>query len=77
MEKRGQATDKKGRIWTGVVVRKEEAEEQDFRFWFEDMTPEQRVDAVDECLLSSLKAKGLDGPVRLRRVSRVIRRKRR
>ncbi|MEW6356738.1 MAG: hypothetical protein AB1696_10450 [Planctomycetota bacterium] len=77
MQKRGRAIDRNGRIWTGVVVRKDEAEDEDFRFWFEELTPDQRVEAVDECLMSSLKAKGLDGPIRLRRVSRVIKRKRR
>ena len=77
MAKRGQAIDKKGRTWTGVVLRRDDAEEEDFRFWFENLSPEERVDAVDSCLLSALKAKGLHGPFRLRRVSRRIERKRR
>ena len=73
MERRGQAVDRNGRVWTGVVVRKDEAEAADYRFWLDELSPEQRVDAVDECLASALKAKGLHGPPRLRRVSRAIR----
>ena len=77
MEKRGQATDRYGRIWEARVVKVDEAEEEDFRFWYEEMTPGERVRAVEECLLSSLQAKGINEIPRLRRVCRVIKRERR
>jgi hypothetical protein len=77
MEKRGQAVDRHGRVWTAHVVSLEEAEEADFRFWYEELTPEERVRAVEDCLLSSLKAKGIHEIPRLRRVCRVVERKRR
>ena len=72
MEQRGKAVDRHGRAWTGAVVSRAEAAEEDFRFWYQDLTPEQRVEAVEECLLSALKAKGIDEIPRLRRVSRVV-----
>ena len=77
MEKRGQATDRHGRVWVARVVSDHEAEEEDFRFWYEDLTPEERVLAVEECLLSALKARGVNEIPRLRRVCRVVERKRR
>ena len=77
MEKRGTAVDRWGRTWEARIVPHEEAEEEDFRFWYEGLTPEQRVVAVEECLLSSLKARGIDEIPRLRRVCRVAERKRR
>jgi hypothetical protein len=72
MEQRGQAKDRHGRTWTATVVSEEEAEEADFRFWYEGLTPEERVNAVQDCLLSSLKAKGIREIPRLRRVHRVL-----
>ena len=77
MEKRGQAIDRHGRVWEARVLSQDEAEEEDFRFWYEEMTPEERVQAVEECLLSSLQAKGINEIPRLRRVYRVVKRKRR
>ncbi len=74
MEKRGQATDKYGRVWEARVLSQDEAEEEDFRFWYEEMTPEERVRAVEECLLSSLKAKGVNEIPRLKRVGRILER---
>ena len=76
MEKRGQATDMHGRVWEARVLIQDEAEEEDFRFWYEEITPEERVRAVEECLLSSLRAKGINEIPRLRRVCRVIKPKR-
>lgn len=73
--KRGEVRDRRGRVWTVAVVPKAEAEEEDFRFWYEELTPAQRVDLVDECLLSCLKTKGENGLPRLRRVYRRIKRK--
>lgn len=74
MEERGQAADRHGRVWSARVVRRAETAEEDFRFWFDNLTPEERVDAVEECLLSALKTKGIDEIPRLRRVSRVVQR---
>lgn len=75
MEKRGQATDRHGRVWTAQVVSQEEAEEEDFRFWYEELTPEERVRAVADCTLSALKARGINEIPRLRKVCRVVERK--
>jgi hypothetical protein len=76
METRGTATDRHGRPWTANIVRRDEAADEDFRFWYENLTPEQRVIEVEACLLSSLKAKGIHEIPRLRRVSRVVQRTR-
>ena len=56
------------------MVSHDEAEEEDFRFWYEEMTPADRVRAVEECLLSSLKAKGVNEIPPLRRVGRILKR---
>lgn len=72
MEERGKAKDQYGRIWKAKIVPIAEAEEADFRFWFEGLSPEERVNAVDECLSGCLKTKGAHGTERLRRVFRVI-----
>jgi hypothetical protein len=77
MERRGQAKDKSGRTWTGVVVRKSEAAEADFSFWYEQLTPDQRVEAVSRCLDGAMKTRGPHARKRLRRVLRVVKRKRR
>lgn len=74
MERRGQATDKHGRVWEARVLTQDEAEEADFRFWYDEMTPEERVLAVGDCLLSALRAKGENAIPRLRRVCRVLER---
>jgi hypothetical protein len=54
-------------------VRSDDEEEADFRFWYELLTPEERVEAVYQALESSLKARGLRGVPRLRRVYRRVR----
>jgi hypothetical protein len=77
MEKRGQAVYPHGRVWTATVVSEAEAEEADFRFWYEGLTPEERVNAVQDCLLSALNARGIREIPRLRRVYRVIQQTRR
>jgi hypothetical protein len=74
MERRGQATDRYGRTWEAVVVDNAEAAAADFAFWYDKLTPKERVAAVEDCLLSSLKAKGIDELPRFRRVSRVVQR---
>ena len=72
MAERRQVTDARGRVWIVSRVRWTEAEAEDFRFWYEELTPEQRVEAVAEALESCLKTRGLDGIPRLRRVHRRI-----
>jgi hypothetical protein len=54
------------------TVRLEEAEEEDFRFWYEGLTSKQRLEAVYEALEMSLKMKGVDAVPRLRRVHRML-----
>ena len=63
-----------GRAWTLSKVRREDVEVEDFRFWYEDLTPEQRVDAVYDALEMCLKMKGVDAVPRLRRVHRLLKR---
>jgi hypothetical protein len=75
MEERGQATDRHGRTWIARVVSQDEAEEEDFRFWYEELTPEERVRAVEDCTLSALKARGINTIPRLRKICRVVERK--
>lgn len=72
MERRGEAVDRHNRTWTATVVSEAEAEEADFRFWYEGLSPEERVNAVQDCLLSALKARGIREIPRLRRVHRVL-----
>ncbi len=75
MVQRSEAKDRRGRTWKVAVVGSEAASLEDQRFWSEELTPEERVDAVFACLLSTLKAQGIDGTPRLRRVSRRVQRK--
>lgn len=77
MKRRNRTTDRQGRTWTAAVVSKGEAAVADFRFWYEELTPEQRVAAVAECLSSSLKTRGVDEVPRLRRVARIVKRAKR
>lgn len=44
------------------------AVEEDARFWWEQLTPEERVAAVHDCLESALPARGKRGVPRPRRV---------
>jgi hypothetical protein len=67
--------DRRGRTWTLSKVRREDAEDEDIRFWYEELTPEQRVEAVYDALEQCLKMKGIDAVPRLRRVHRIIKRK--
>ncbi len=70
----GQATDRHGRVWRAQTVTFEEGEEENWRFWHEALTPEQRIVATLECLTDSLKVQGKDELPRLRRISRVVHR---
>lgn len=75
MPKTIRITDAKGRTWTIKKVRRDDAEDEDFRFWYEEMTAEQRVEAVSEALEGCLKTRGINGLPRLRRVHRRVKRK--
>jgi hypothetical protein len=75
MMERGSAIDKHGRMWKARVMTMAEAEEEDFRFWFEGLSPEDRVNVVDSCLIGCLKTRGADGTAGLRRVFRIVKRK--
>jgi len=46
MPERKRIVDGRGRIWTVSKVSWPEAEEEDFRYWHEELTREQRVDAL-------------------------------
>jgi hypothetical protein len=72
MTRRKRVRDPLGRIWTVVKVRRKDAEEEDFRFWHDGLTPEQRVEAVADALESCLKTRGVHAIPRLRRVHRRI-----
>lgn len=72
VSKRGDAIDREGRQWTVSLVPIGEAD--DPGFWLE-LTPEQRVDAVDECLVTCMKTRGRSGAPRLRRVHRLVERR--
>lgn len=63
-----------GRVWTIQKVRWEDAEETDFRFWHEGLSPEERVDAVQDALDTCLATRGDDAQPRLRRVHRRVKR---
>jgi len=70
--KRSTHTDDRGRQWTVSVVPCESSDEEDFRFWYEELSAEERVNAVHECLRSALKAQGINAVPGLRRVSRRV-----
>lgn len=44
-DERRLVTDDRGGVWTVVKVQRKEAAEADFRFWYDGLTPEQRVEA--------------------------------
>jgi hypothetical protein len=67
--------DRRGRTWTISKVRLENAEDEDIRFWYEELTPEQRLEAVYDALEQCLRMKGIHAVPRLRRVHRLIKRK--
>jgi Ni2+-binding GTPase involved in maturation of urease and hydrogenase len=69
--------DAKGRLWQVAVVPTECAEQEDARFWYEELSPEERVMAVHECVKSALLAQGVEHVPRLRRVARVVQRRQR
>ena len=74
MPERRQVVDNRGKTWTITKVRWKEAEEEDFRFWYEELTPEERVEAVGKAVEGCLKTRGLDPVPRIRRVHRRIKR---
>lgn len=74
MPERKRIRDLKGRVWTLSKVRLSEAADEDFRFWYEELSPEERVRAVGDAVQDWLKARGQVGVPRLRRVHRRIQR---
>jgi hypothetical protein len=67
---RTRVRDRRGRTWTISVMPIERAEDEDFWFWF-NLSPDERVDLMSECLLDGLKTRGRRGLPRFRRVYRV------
>ena len=59
MAKSKQLIDRHGRTWTLKKVSWKDAEAEDARFWYEELTPKQRVEAVYEALESSLRHEAL------------------
>ena len=43
-----------GRTWTLSKVSLKDAENEDFRFWYEGLTPEQSIEAVYDALGASV-----------------------
>ncbi len=74
MPERRRVVDGRGRVWTVAKVAWEDAQAEDFRFWYEGLTPEERVEVVAESLEGCLKTRGRNGVPRLRRVHRRIKR---
>jgi hypothetical protein len=72
--KRQAHRDARGRHSTISVVPVAEAASEDARFWWEELSPEQRVEAVHTCLESALKAQGIPSVPRLRRTVRIVKR---
>ena len=70
--KRSTAKDRHGLAWEIALVPTARAVEEDFDFWFTKLTPEQRVEAVHSCLISTLMVRGIYGTPRLRRIARRI-----
>jgi hypothetical protein len=68
-------SDRRGRTWTISVVPQVEAAAEDARFWYEELTPAQRVELMPQCLLDCLKTRGLRELPRFRRVYRCVKRK--
>lgn len=65
--------DAKGRLWHVAIVDSRDADAEDARFWYEELTPAERVMAVEECTRSAWKARGLGELPPMRRVARVVR----
>ena len=51
MAEHKQVLDRRGRVWTVSRVQWREAEAEDFRFWYDKLSPEQRVEAVAGALV--------------------------
>ncbi len=67
--------DSSERQWQIALVPVALAEREDARFWWEELSAEQRVDAVHSCLESALKTRGIASVPRLRRVARLVQRR--
>ena len=42
MPKRHRVVDHRGRTWTATKTARRDADAEDFRFWFEELSPAQR-----------------------------------
>lgn len=73
--KRQRHRDARGRVWSVAIVPTGLAEAEDVRFWWQELTAEERVMAVQACLESALAARGITSVPRLRRVARIVERK--
>ena len=73
MNERRRVVDGRRRPWTISQISWKEAEEEDLRFWYEQLTPEEQVEAVVGALENCLKARGLDAVPGLLGVHRRIR----
>ncbi|MFN0204962.1 MAG: hypothetical protein ACKVS6_01455 [Planctomycetota bacterium] len=62
-----------GRIWTITKVKWTDAAKTDARFWYEKLTPAERVEAVYDALVNCYKTRGQRVP-RLRRIHRRVKR---
>ncbi|MGH7297884.1 MAG: hypothetical protein ACRELB_23290 [Polyangiaceae bacterium] len=65
--------DREGRRVTITLLRFGEAEDEDLRYWLEELTPQERLDAVEECMQDYLRLKGRRDLPRVRRVLRLSR----
>ena len=72
MSDRKEIKDNQGRTWTVARFQWDQAEEEDFRFWYEGLSGEDRVKAVAEALVDCLKTRGINVVPRLRRVHRRV-----
>jgi hypothetical protein len=70
---RSRVRDRRGREWTISIVPRERADEEDERFWAQ-LTGNERVELMSECLLDALKTRGRRELPRFRRIYRVVER---
>ena len=71
---RSEVRDARGRVWKIARVPERLLAAEDARFWRDELTPEERVDAVDACVVGWFEVRGKRGAPRLRRVSRRVQR---
>lgn len=72
--KKERIRSRSGQTWTMTKMTSDEAEDEDFRFWFDEMTPEERVHVIAECWLDYQKTRGIRGIPRFGTVRRCTKR---